>query len=69
MQSLKRNEILNFPSSGERDLIKFLRFKFGIGDLEAGNILEQMRGVNNEDSSIARSIEDELQIYKGNFNL
>ena len=54
-QSLKRNEMLNYPSS--RDLIKFLRFKFGFCDLEAGNILEQMKRLNILQPSISVNME------------
>ena len=67
-QSLKRNEILNYPLSGEGDLIKFLRFKFGFCDLEAGNILEQMKLFNmvslNRDNSISLNMKG-LQIWEG----
>ena len=67
-QSLRINEILNFPLLDDRDLIKFLRFKFGFCDLEAGNILEQMKGFKmvslNRDTSNSLNMKG-LQICEG----
>ena len=46
IHALARNESLDFNISGESDFIRFLRFKYGICDLLARNIIDKLKEMN-----------------------